>query len=177
MKNILYIVVMAAVFFFGSMMMEPEEKPQPNQSALEHVERSTPVTEMYAELMNEESKAQYDKMHAQLEEYEQKRDERHNRLMLMVWICAAIATIPTLSLFGQFLLGKLELKTAKDVLHVFGVSIGLGIVLFAINLTAVYLMFYAERSVQMMALAVILFGGGAALWIASFKTKRKNATE
>ena len=95
--------------------------------------------------------------------------------MLMVWICAAIATMPTLYMFSQFVQGKLELKSAKDVLYIFSVCIGSGIALFAINLAGTYLMFYAERSIQMMALAAILFGGGAALWIASFRTKRKQS--
>lgn len=174
MKNIFYIIVLAAVFFFGSMMMEPEEKPQPNHSMIEEYVGNEDISKMYEELMNEESKAQYDKMLAQMEEYEQKREEHHNRWMLMVYICAAIAAMPTLYMLWQLILGKLELHSAKDVLCVFGVSIGSGIVLFAINLAAVYLMFYAERSVQAMALAVILFGGGAALWIASLRTKKKN---
>jgi hypothetical protein len=74
MKNIFYIIVLAAVFFFGSMMMEPEEKPQPNHSMIEEYVGNEDISKMYEELMNEESKAQYDKMHAQMEEYEQKRE-------------------------------------------------------------------------------------------------------
>lgn len=173
MKNIIYIVVMGAVFLFGWMALEPEEKPQPNHSAAEQLIGREDISEMYEELMNEESKAQYDKMHAQLEEYEHKSEERHNRWMLMVYLCGAIAAMPTLYMLGQLLLGKLGLKSAKDVLYVFGVNIGLGIVLFVINLTAVYLMFYAERNIKTMALTVILFGGGAALWMASARTKKK----
>ena len=173
MKNFVYIVVMGAVFFFGWMASEPEETPQPNQSTLVQIDRSKPVTEMYAELMNEESKAQYDKMHAQLQEYEQKKEERHNRWMLVVYVCGVIAVLPTLYMLLQFVSGKLDLHTGADVARVFGVCIGAGILLFAVNLSALYLMFYAERSIQVMALAAILFGGGAALWIASLKTKKK----
>ena len=173
MKNFVYIVVMGAVFFLGSIYLEPEEKPQPNHSAIEQYIGREDISEMYEELMNEESKAQFDKMHAQLEEYEQKSEERHNRLMLMVYVCAAIAAMPTLYLFWQLILGKLDLKTAIDVLRVFGISIGLGIVLFVINVTGVYLMFYAERDVKNIALTILLFGGGAALWIASVRTKKK----
>lgn len=174
MKNVLYTIVLGLVFFLGAMYLEPEEEPKLNQPAPALIDGSRSIPEMYEELMNEESKAQYDKMHAQMEEYQQKKEERHNRWMLMVYICAAIAVIPTINMLGQFVLGKLELKSAKDVLYVFSVCIGLGVVLFAINLGAVYLMFYAERSIQTMALAAILFGGGAALWIASFRTKKKN---
>lgn len=174
MKNVLYTIVLGLVFFLGAMYLEPEDEPSPNKPTSSLVDGSRSIPEMYEELMNEESKAQFDKMHAQMEEFQQKKEERHNRWMLMVYICAAIAFIPTINMLGQFVLGKLELKSAKDVLYVFSVCIGLGVVLFAINLGAVYLMFYAERSIQAMALAAILFGGGAALWIASFRTKKKN---
>ncbi len=174
MKNVLYTIVLGLVFFLGAMYLEPEDEPSPNKPTSSLVDGSRSIPEMYEELMNEESKAQFDKMHAQMEEFQQKKEERHNRWMLMVYICAAIAFIPTINMLGQFVLGKLELKSAKDVLYVFSVCIGLGVVLFAINLGAVYLMFYAERSIQVMALAAILFGGGAALWIASFRTKKKN---
>ena len=132
------------------------------------------TSERYEQLLDEETRQKWNKMNSQMEEYQQKKEERHNRWMLMVYICAAIAVIPTINMLGQFVLGKLELKSAKDVLYIFSVCIGLGILLFAINLGAVYLMFYAERSIQVMALAAILFGGGAALWIASFRTKKKN---
>lgn len=133
------------------------------------------TSERYEQLLDEETRQKWDKMNSQMEEYQQKKEEHHNRWMLMVYICAAIAVIPTINMLGQFVLGKLELKSAKDVLYIFSVCIGLGILLFAINLGAVYLMFYAERSIQVMALAAILFGGGAALWIASFRTKRKQS--
>lgn len=174
MKFVSYTIVIALALFLGTMYLQPEDEPSPNKPTSSLIDGSRSIPEMYEELMNEESKAQYDKMHAQMEEYQQKKEEHHNRWMLMVYICAAIAVIPTINMLGQFVLGKLELKSAKDVLYIFSVCIGLGVVLFAINLGAVYLMFYAERSIQAMALAAILFGGGAALWIASFRTKKKN---
>lgn len=159
------------------MYLQPEDEREPNRSTLGLVDRNKPINEMYSELMNEELKAQYDKMQAQLEEYEQKREESHNRWMLVVWICAAIAAMPTFYMLVQWLRGKLDLKTAKDVLYVFGVCIGMGVVLFAIHLTAFYLMFYAERSVQTMALALVLFGGGATLWIATLRASKKHGNK
>ena len=74
MKKIMPSLVIALVFFLGTMYLQPEEEPKPNQSAPTLVDGSRSVTEMYAELMNEESKVQFDKMHAQMEEYQKKKE-------------------------------------------------------------------------------------------------------
>ena len=174
MKKLLPVIVMTLVMFFGSMYMEPEKKVVGNESVISMMDKGKPVSKIYEELMNEDSKAQYEKMQSQMDDYLQKKEERHRRWMLLVYVCAAIAIIPVGNMFIQLLKGNLGSLTVGDMLYIFSVCIGTGILVFLINLGGSYLMFFAERSIQVMVLAVILFGGGAALWIASFRTKKKN---
>lgn len=174
MKKLLPVVIMAFVMFFGSMYMESEEETVSNEAEVSMMDKGKPVSKMYEELMNEESKAQYEKMQSQMDDYLQKKEKRHRRWMLMVYVCAAISVIPVAGMFVQLLRGRLGSLTAGDMLYIFGVCIGTGIMVFLINLGGSYLMFFAERSIQVMALAVLLFGGGAALWVASFRAKKRN---
>ena len=91
----------------------------------------------------------------------------------MIAVCAVLAVIPIVKMFILLLRHKLGDLSVSDVFYILGVCIGSGILFFVINLTGTYLMFFAERSVQILALSAILFCGGAALWYTSFKSKKK----
>lgn len=172
MKKLFPIIVMTLVMFFGSMYLEPEREVMSNKSAVSIIDNEKPVSKIYEELMNEESKAQYEKMQSQMDDYLQKKEKHHRRWMLLVYISVAIAIIPMGNMFIQLLKGNLGSLSFGDMLYIFCVCISTGVLVFLVNLGGSYLMFFAERSIQVMALSVILFGGGAALWIASLKTKK-----
>ena len=175
MNKLISFIVTFVIMFGGSILLQPEEvKPVEDESVRLLINNGKPVSEMYEELMNEESKAQYEKMQSQMDDYLRKKEEHHRNWMLMVIACAALAIMPTLNMFIQLLRGKLGLVSVRDVLYVFGICIGTGILLFVFNLGGVYLMFFAERSIQNLAVVILLFGGGSLLWYASFKTKKKN---
>ncbi len=174
MNKLISFIVTFVIMFGGSILLQPEEEPVEDESVMLMINNGKPISKMYEELMNEETKAQYEKMQSQMNDYFRKKEEHRRNWILMVILCAALAIMPTVNMFIQLLRGKLGLVSVRDVLYVFGICIGTGILLFVFNLCGVYLMFFAERSIQNLAVVIILFGGGSLLWYASFKTKKKN---
>lgn len=174
MNKLLSFIITFVIMFGGSMLLQPEEEPVEDESVRLLINNGKPVSEMYEELMNEETKAQYEKMQSQMNDYFRKKEEHHRHWILMVFVCAVLAIMPSVNMFIQLLRGKLGLVSVRDVLYVFGICIVTGILLFVFNLGGVYLMFFAERSIQNLAVVILLFGGGSLLWYSSFKTKKKN---
>ena len=160
MNKLLSFIITFVIMFGGSMLLQPEEEPVEDESVRLLINNGKPVSEMYEELMNEESKAQYEKMQSQMNDYFRKKEEHHRHWILMVFVCAVLAIMPSVNMFIQLLRGKLGLVSVRDVLYVFGICIGTGILLFVFK--------------QNLAVVILLFGGGSLLWYASFKTKKKN---
>ena len=171
MKHVLYAVIFA-ITFLGTMYFYPDTERVPNNPTVSETGKNKAASEEYAAWWDDALKAQHDQA-TETDAYDKKPDGKDKSLMLTVCLSAILAIIPTAYLLIQYMRNGLGLTSLREVLYVFGISVCTGVVCFALHTTALYIMFYAERSVRHMVLAAVLFGGGISLLTASINKNRR----
>ena len=125
----------------------------------------------YEELLDEESRAQYEKMNRQMDEILQKEEQTRTKWMYIFIICA----IPPLMFMGFILYSYINDKTyrpkTKEVIVVSCVTIALGMLLYLMNVLFFYLKFYANEKIQ--ALIVFIAMIIAAVFLYHYNKKKK----
>lgn len=127
----------------------------------------------YDSLLDDESRALYQKMHRQMEEYEVKAEEGKTDWVFILAVCA----VPLVVFLGRFFYYYLKdgnKPSLRELLYVVGFVVFIALVLYLLHTTSFYLRFYADEKLRTAAVIAIVIIGAIVLWIRSTK---KNDSE
>ncbi len=125
---------------------------------------SASSTEQYKKLMDAVTAEKYEKMSSQMKEYSERKEEQDHKWRICIIACVIISLLPVFKVVKGYLCGELPKPSAGELMSAGFLCLSGSVVIFLLNLAALYMSFHAGYQEQMALFCVIILACAIALW-------------
>lgn len=177
-RKSIIVLLIAILLFFGAycafLWAAPSNGSNMKSSEIYQEEISKTMSENpYESLLDDDSRAQYDKLNQQMEEILKQEEEQKAARTRMILFCA----IPPLLFLGYvvYCYAKPDgiKATPMEIFIAIVVSIVVAALLFLIHLVFFYMKFHAESNIKALFLGLVMLVAAIVLWRKHIKEKQK----